>query len=406
MEEKKIAGSYIKTIRKITKHNVRHLAFAPVLLLSVIVDPKKLPLVILLEAAFLIAYYRKYFVASRTKDDGSLITALRGQSFPVREVFIKLAKRVVPYELFFMAFCTLFSFADMEGGVEGFADHVRPQRIVGFKTMGELSGMQIANIVCWPLLCILVPLLYYRLISWKMTHEKHGASKQAVISVAYFFFDIVTYLIGVIIGAFGFLIITALIVDCSIKVPENEAVLYAFGSKNRVYMFIALGSAMFWTALMLRDEISKFAIGRFKIRIFVFACMLISGTFMTIYSTKNYVKSTESGMVSVENGRKNEYSYDDITDFKIYCRNDSLALRVYLNDGKSLELLADITEESDPWTKEYESNYHYVEHIAKMLREKGIKGSLDNVEKLGNNVKDMDDEITESFERIREMFAE
>ena len=127
---------------------------------------------------------------------------------------------------------------------------------------------------------------------------------------------------------------------------------------------------------------------------------------MTIYSTKNYVKSTESGMVSVENGRKNEYSYDDITDFKIYCRNDSLALRVYLSDGKSLELLADITEESDPWTKEYESNYHYVEHIAKMLREKEIKGSFDNVEKLENNVKDMDDEIAESFERIREMFAE
>jgi len=64
-----------------------------------------------------------------------------------------------------------------------------------------------------------------------------------------------------------------------------------------------------------------------------------------------------------------------------------------------------MTEESESWSDEYENYYHFTEAVAKKLREKGIEGSLDDVDELEDNVKDMDKEAKASFERIKEMFA-
>lgn len=405
MKDGKIADLYIKTIGKITKNNMRHIAFAPILLFSVLTNPEKFPIVILLEAAFLFAYYLKYFEASSVNGDSNLVTALRGQSFPAKAVIKKLAARVLPFEIFFFVYCVLLSFVKIEGGVDGFAEHVHPQSFAGFNSLADITAMQIANIVCWPLLCVLVPVLYLRLTEYRMTHEKNGISFRFFVGAAYFIFDIVTYLIGIIIGAFAFLIITALIIDAFIEIPQDRAVLYAFGSNNRAYMIVAMISMMLWIAFMLRNEIRKFKIGRLNFRIALFAAGVIATTLMIVYSCRNYVKIDDDSMISIEKGAETTYSFDDVTDFKIYCNSDSLALRVSLTDGKKLELLSDMTEESESWSDEYENYYHFTEAVAKKLREKGIEGSLDDVDELEDNVKDMDKEAKASFERIKEMFA-
>ena len=142
--------------------------------------------------------------------------------------------------------------------------------------------------------------------------------------------------IGIIIGAFAFIIITALIIDAFIEIPQDRAVLYAFGSNNRAYMIVAMISMMLWIAFMLRNEIRKFKIGRLNFRIALFAAGVIATTLMIVYSCRNYVKIDDDSMISIE---------------------------------------------------------------------KGIEGSLNDVDELEDNVKDMDKEAKASFERIKEMFS-
>ncbi|MBR6274678.1 MAG: hypothetical protein IKR27_06715, partial [Lachnospiraceae bacterium] len=121
-------------------------------------------------------------------------------------------------------------------------------------------------------------------------------------------------------------------------------------------------------------------------------------------NAQNYVKSSEDGFIEKSFKKEKKYSYEDVTDFKIYCHDDSMFMRLYLKDGNKVELFSDITEESEMWADKYDNYYEYAYEIAVKLRGMGVEGKLEDAAKLTKKVKGYDKEIVESFEKIKGLY--
>ena len=400
---KSIAAAYIKTMKKLTASNLRPKAFAVVLFMSAMVSPGYFPVVIILEICTLLSYYRKYFNAYYQSSD-SMIPALKSQSVPLKEIFSKLQKNILPLEVVFFVYYAFLSLVEFGGGVSGFFDHVNPMKLVGFKELSEVHPMSIASLVIWPVLAWLVPFVCRRYMEYKMTH----ANTKAISVLAGFFhfmlLNIVGYFTGIVIAMMGVFIVIAIVIHGQINVPDDEAVMYAFSGSSHIFTIIAMICMVIWVSMVLRDDIKKFRIGKMNMKIAAFVIGIIAVTLCIEINAQNYVKSSEDGFATKSFTKEKEYSYEDVTDFKIYCHDDSMFMRLYLKDGNKVELFSDITEESEMWTDKYDNYYEYAYEIAVKLRGMGVEGKLEDAAKLTKMVKGYDKEIRDSLEKIKGLY--
>ncbi len=399
------ADSYIKTIKRITRKNYRWPAMAVTLFFSVLVSPGYFPLVMILQLGTLISYYNKHFEADRFKKEASLIPSLRALSIPLSTVIKKLAIKLIPFEIIYFLYHLAVCFIDLDGGVDGFLDHVHPFKYAGIKELSAVHPMHIASLIAWPVFAVLIPILYHKYARYIMNNENTGRIVWPVRILVFVLVDLVGYFSAIVVGIMGIMMAASIAVHILINVEENEAVVYAFSTSANKPLAISLVCLIIWLALMLRSEIEKHMIKKLNARIALFTIGIVFAVIMVITSARNYVMSSESGFVNMVSGKETSYTMEDVTDFVIYCDDNTLAMKVSMKDGKSLEVLTDMTEENERWAKEYDYNfYDYVRTITVKLQNLGIPGRLEDTEKLAKKAKAENGEMERSFEQIKALF--
>ena len=75
-------------------------------------------------------------------------------------------------------------------------------------------------------------------------------------------------------------------------------------------------------------------------------------------------------------------------------------MELTFKDGSTAKLYRDNSDDTDGWTVRYHSDYLYTAYLAEKLDELGVKGSLEDAEKLGDSASMLGGDTLDSFNRI------
>ena len=95
----------------------------------------------------------------------------------------------------------------------------------------------------------------------------------------------------------------------------------------------------------------------------------------------------EESFTVTRSGIKTVYELDDVSSYRIYSGPDGIIkMELSFSDGSRADLFTDSSSDTDAWRDKYFSDYNYAADIVEKLNSKGIKGTLEDRDKLYKNV--------------------
>ena len=141
----------------------------------------------------------------------------------------------------------------------------------------------------------------------------------------------------------------------------------------------------------------------FRARMFLGAAVLVLMACSSVVAARNYIQLTEETITVVRHGVSAAYRMEEITHLEVHAdESDSLALKVTFEDGSSQEILTGIFSTTDGYDELFYSDYNYGAWLVERLTSQGTACSLSDREILEREVKQLDPECREGFDRMVE----
>lgn len=340
-------------------------------------------------------YVRKYtrFYFSEMKDvkgpklrvHSDLEDVIRSLSFDPSAYFIILGKRLLPMQIGSAAV---------------------------FLLTGALKLITLEKALIIAVIYLAVPWIFLFLkayeFKWYMTHLC-GVGRRFLIGAFGAFGDLCRILLmGIAFLSFSFGIMGFLGSNQLMEgVNEQEAV--RFSSNVGIWIVIVVVASIL---------LSLFASGAFddanysiwgKARRVIMAGLLaalILATGVYCYQlTHNHVKVTETSVTVRHGGVDTVYGFDEITSYRIYCRSESLEMELRFKDGKAATLFGDAAEETDAWNDKYYGDANYAAYLVDYLTKRGVRGTLEDREKIEDVMRGYDAELKAGFAHVVEVIT-
>lgn len=269
-------------------------------------------------------------------------------------------------------------------------------KIVPFKVAGIYS----LGILIIP---ALTAFLYSAIAGYKMNHNT-GLGFNVIMGLIRGVYSwIKVFAVGVAFVLIGLLIV-AVCSSSKLMKGIDQSVPVRFSSDSSLYMIIFIiglvGLSVFVTDVG-KDIISvNWNRIKNKITALIAIVVLAAGVLICYISLNENVRLEEDSITVTHKGKAVEYAFSDIDSYRIYDHDSSIQMELTFKDGSTAKLYRDNSDDTDAWTERYHSDYLYTAYLAEKLDELGVKGSLEDAEKLGDSASMLGGDTLDSFNRI------
>jgi hypothetical protein len=131
--------------------------------------------------------------------------------------------------------------------------------------------------------------------------------------------------------------------------------------------------------------------------------VVIGGIFTYVNNCEN-VKLTEDTITVRSHGESREYTLDDISGYEVY-GSDGLQMNVTFADGTVTNIFRSAADDTPAWRERYYSDYNYAAELAEKLADRGVCGTIGNVNGLENYVKGLDRQCIEGYDKLMKIIT-
>lgn len=261
------------------------------------------------------------------------------------------------------------------------------------------------------LVLVLPPAVNYcrkKYMERKLTSEISGAEKTLVILVK----AICGYGIRFVsVIAAGLVIILGLSIISDQfwmrGIDNDEAVLFSATHGNIFLIICIIAAVLILLTMVDSNIISDMRVSVKKaLMVLMAVVMLASGALYVYLGTKENVIFRADSITVNEKGESVSYTYDRVTDYRVYSRDNSLGMTLVMDDEKKIEVFEDITSVTDGWDKEYRNDYYYAATLVERFMANGAKGSFEGESQLRKATDGMDSDIKSGFEKLTDVLGE
>ena len=263
-----------------------------------------------------------------------------------------------------------------------------------------VAGIYSLGILIIPVLTVF---LYSAIAGYKMNHNT-GLGFNVIMGLIRGVYSwIKVFAVGVAFVLIGLLIV-AVCSSSKLMKGIDQSVPVRFSSDSSLYMIIFIiglvGLSVFVTDVG-KDIISvNWNRIKNKITALIAIVVLAAGVLICYISLNENVRLEEDGITVTHKGKAVEYAFSDIDSYRIYDHDSSIQMELTFKDGSTAKLYRDNPDDTDAWTERYHSDYLYTAYLAEKLDELGVKGSLEDAEKLGDSASMLGGDTLDSFNRI------
>lgn len=263
-----------------------------------------------------------------------------------------------------------------------------------------VAGIYSLGILIIPVLTVF---LYSAIAGYKMNHNT-GLGFNVIMGLIRGVYSwIKVFAVGVAFVLIGLLIV-AVCSSSKLMKGIDQSVPVRFSSDSSLYMIIYIiglvGLSVFVTDVG-KDIISvNWNRIKNKITALIAIVVLAAGVLICYISLNENVRLEEDSITVTHKGKVVEYAFSDIDSYRIYDHDSSIQMELTFKDGSTAKLYRDNSDDTDGWTVRYHSDYLYTAYLAEKLDELGVKGSLEDAEKLGDSASMLGGDTLDSFNRI------
>ncbi len=117
----------------------------------------------------------------------------------------------------------------------------------------------------------------------------------------------------------------------------------------------------------------------------------------------NYVICSGDQVTVAVWGKVREYTLEDVTACRMFDEQEELAIELTFSDGSTAQIFGTGSfSNNDLWSETYYSQYDYALELAEKLQEQGISVSLEDEDKIRNDISECDQKIRDSYEELAE----
>ena len=263
-----------------------------------------------------------------------------------------------------------------------------------------VAGIYSLGILIIPVLTVF---LYSAIAGYKMNHNT-GLGFNVIMGLIRGVYSwIKVFAVGVAFVLIGLLIV-AVCSSSKLMKGIDQSVPVRFSSDSSLYMIIFIiglvGLSVFVTDVG-KDIISvNWNRIKNKITALIAIAVLAAGVLICYISLNENVRLEEDSITVTHKGKAVENAFSDIDSYRIYDHDSSIQMELTFKDGSTAKLYRDNPDDTDAWTERYHSDYLYTAYLAEKLDELGVKGSLEDAEKLGDSASMLGGDTLDSFNRI------
>ena len=272
--------------------------------------------------------------------------------------------------------------------------------LLGVFKLTENMPVMLAIVIIVPLVVICLSALSFR---HSLSHE-YGLLHRFMRGTVAYIYTIVSFIGYEIYLASLVLIIVAIVYDKKVMEGLADTEIARISSGADIWLIIG-GIATMVFGYCLNNTMAEKKKGRLIRLAFLLVSALTAVAGVVLYITLSFgnnVLIREDSFVLSRSGVKTEYELDDVKSYRIYSGKDGIIrMELHFNDGKSADLFTGSSSDTDAWRDKYFSDYNYAAELAGKLDAAGIKGTLEDRDKLYKNVTtSLDPRCAEGFRAI------
>lgn len=256
--------------------------------------------------------------------------------------------------------------------------------------------------------CLLAPalmvLLAWRHMMWSLSHA--GALKILDLMLIG-----ITTFVGIMVVGFAHVMIVlkpiVMIEQHLLLDGIDESVPVMWGCKGGLLM-MAIVIIVIALSLMVTDSVrmTSFATwikySKKLVTGLLISLVLVAGILLYLIVCQN-VRVTEDSFTVRSGSTEKVYGLDDVSTYRVYESMDTFAMELTFSDGRKVNLFGSVSEETKGWSEKYFSNYNYAAELVQKLLDRGILGTIEDVEDLEKTVSSLDPKCQEGFDDIRKV---
>lgn len=189
-------------------------------------------------------------------------------------------------------------------------------------------------------------------------------------------------------------------------IDNDEAVLFSATHGNIFLIICIIAAVLILLTMVDSNIISDMRVSVKKaLTVLMAVVMLASGALYVYLGTKENVIFRADSITVNEKGESVSYTYDRVTDYRVYSRDNSLGMTLVMDDERKIEVFEDITSVTDGWDKEYRNDYYYAAALVEIFKANGAKGSFEGESQLRKATDGMDGDIKSGFEKLTDVLG-
>ena len=262
------------------------------------------------------------------------------------------------------------------------------------------AAIIVAGIILIPVILVL---LYRFVMEYKMYHNTSLAFNVVLGAIKGIFSAVRIFTVGIAFIMLGFLVLALFSSNVVMKgIDDNIPVRVSSntGWLIAVYIVGIVGLSLFITDIAKESLVTAWVKAKRKIVTVLVAAVIITAAVFSYISINENVMIREDRIIVRHKGVSTEYGLADINTYRIYDENGSIQMELTFNDGNRQRIFGASADDTTAWTDKYYSDYNYGAELVEKLAGNGVKGTVENADKLQKNVDGMDPECREGFARM------
>ena len=269
--------------------------------------------------------------------------------------------------------------------------------------MTDNMPVMIAIVIAVPTLVILLSGLSFR---HSLSHEYSLLHRMMRGGVAYIY-TIGSFIAYEVYLASLVIIIVAIAFDSLVMKGIEDTEIVRISSSADIWMYIGLISVIVF-GYFLNNSLAEAKKGR-MIRLAIIAAsavtVVVSMILYIVMSMNWHILLREDSVAVTRSGAETVYELDDVSSYRIYSGKDGM-IKMELNftDGTDAKIFTDSASDTPAWSDRYFSDYNYAADIVTKMNALGIKGTLEDRDKIHENVNtSYDPRCAEGFKVIEDI---
>ncbi|SEF69063.1 hypothetical protein SAMN04487934_102162 [Eubacterium ruminantium] len=313
--------------------------------------------------------------------DGNLMKIMKAHSFDVDAYFNHILLRIFPLQLFSAAVYTAFIF---------------------------LKILSLSDAMLAAAMCYLIPVMVILAVKILFKHTLSNDNNKTIaiiIGAGKGILNLAKSIASAVAGFMVFMVLFAMVSDKIILngISESEAVKVSVMGGDPFVAMGVLGSIIGIYLLMDGSfHITGVKTRRILAVIAVITC--ISGMFVYSFTAQNdSITIREDSFTVNKDSEERVYKLEDVRNYRVYAESGAIQTELTMMDNRKIKLFGDSMDDTEAWKDKYLNEYKYAASLSEKFTKMGIKGSLEDKDRLSKIVDKLDSDCREGLEEIIEI---